>query len=166
MLWEERIRQAMIDMASRHGPAQIVTGTVTAVDESAETCEVTTADGKELDEVRLRATIDETERKGWVLLPVVGSDVLVGNIENGSEWCILMVSEVAKIHSEVGNMVVELDGEKIQISNEQESLGGLLNDLISTIRQMVFVTPAGNTTALVNDPVFQALKTRFSNLLK
>ena len=166
MLWEERIRQAMIDMASRHGPAQIITGTVKDLDETEETCTVTTVDDQEIAEVRLRATINSAESNAWILLPVVESEVLIGNIENGSEWCVLMVSEVSKIHSEVGNIVLELDGEKVQISNDQESLSGLISDLIAAIRQMVFVTPAGNTTTLINDLTFQTLQTRFKNLLK
>jgi len=166
MLWEERIRQGMIDMASRHGPAQIVTGTIKDVDETEETCTVTTVDDQEIVEVRLRATINTSEKKAWVLVPAVGSEVLIGNIENGPEWCVLMVSEVSKIRSEVTNVVLEIDGEKAQLSNDQESLSTLISDLITAIRQMVFITPNGSTTQLVNDFAFQALQTRFNNLLK
>ncbi len=166
MLWEERIRQGMIDMAGRHGPAQIVTGTIKDVDETEETCTVTTVDDQEIVEVRLRATINTSEKKAWVLVPAVDSEVLIGNIENGSEWCVLMVSEVSKIRSEVTNVVLEIDGEKVQLSNDQESLSTLISDLITAIRQMVFITPNGSTTQLVNDFAFQALQTRFKNLLK
>jgi hypothetical protein len=166
MLWEERIRQGMIDMASKHGPAQIVTGTVLDVDETQDTCTVTTVDGLEIPEVQLRATINPDEKKAWVLLPAVNSEVLIGNIENGTQWCVLMVSEITGIRSEVNNTVFEVDGEKFQLSNDQENLSTLIGDLITTIREMVFTTNVGPTIQLVNDQAFQSLQTRFNNLLK
>ena len=166
MLWEERIRQAMIDMASRHGPAQVITGTVIDVDEGEGTCTVNSVDDREIVEVRLRATINAQEKKGWILIPAVNSEVLLGNIENGTEWCILMVSVISKIRSEVNSTVFEIDGQKFQLSNDRESLSALIGDLIGAIRQMVFTTNVGPTIELVNDPAFQALQTRFNNLLK
>jgi hypothetical protein len=166
MLWEERIRQGFIDMAGRHGPAQIVTGTVQDVDETEETCTVMTVDGKVIPEVQLQATINPAQRKAWVLVPTVYSEVLIGCIENGTQWCLIMVSEITKIRSEVNNTVLEIDGERFQISNDQENLSGLIGDLITAIREMVFTTNVGPTIQLVNDPAFQSLQTRFNNLLK
>lgn len=166
MLWEERIRQAMVDMASKYGPSQIINATVVDLDAENSVCTAVTVDGVELPEVQLRANIDPAGKKAWVLFPARGSEILIGNVDNGTQWCVLMVSEISSIRSEINNAVFEIDGEKFQLSNEGENLGQLIDELFTAICNMVFTTNVGPTISLVNQPDFINLQSRFKELLK
>jgi len=100
-----------------------------------------------------------------MLLPKVGSSVLAVRVEDDDDWMVVGVDEVSKVGYYVGATIVELT-DKVHIEANSESLATLVDDLFTAIGNMVFVTPAGNTTGLINSVEFTALKTRFKQLLK
>ena len=90
-------------------------GTVSAVDESERTC-VLKVGNVEYEDVRLYGVV-KADLKGFVMLPAVGSSVVVGRIEDSNELVVLMCSEVDKILYTVGDVEILADAEKLEYKN-------------------------------------------------
>ena len=160
---EEQIREALKEMAKNHGPAVSNIAKVKSVDETEATCVLIDEDEQEFFDVRLRPVL--SGKKSFILVPKVGSYVLAVRVEDDEDWMVIACDEIEKIGYYVGDTVMELT-DKVHIEANGESLSGLIDDLFTAIGNMVFVTPSGNTTALVNTAEFTTLKTRFKQLLK
>jgi hypothetical protein len=158
-----QIREKLEEMSKMHGPAVSNIATVKSVDETKATCVLEDEDGQEILNVRLRPVLNG--KKAVMLLPKVGSSVLAVRVEDDDDWMVVGVDEVSKVGYYVGETIVELT-DKVHIEANSESLATLVDDLFTAIGNMVFVTPAGNTTGLINSVEFTALKTRFKQLLK
>ena len=91
----EDIKRELGKYAGRFAPASIITATVKAVN-SDETIIVTTGSGAEIDDVRLRSVIRNATTK-IVVTPALNSAVLIGKIEDGSEYVVVAVDEVTKV---------------------------------------------------------------------
>ncbi|MDJ0363567.1 hypothetical protein QMK33_00265 [Hymenobacter sp. H14-R3] len=130
------------------GPAQVVTGTVTAVDKAAMTCDVARDDeGADHVQVRLRAVVDGGQ-DGLVIFPKVGSNVTL----------LLLDEDTA--------LVIQYSAVEVySIRTETESLKSILSDFLDAIGQMVFTTNQGPTIKLVNAPAFAKIKQRLNGLL-
>ncbi|WP_156101326.1 hypothetical protein [Flavobacterium gilvum] len=136
---------------------------VKSVDENKATCILEDEDGQEFFDVRLRPVL--SGKKSFVLVPKVGSYVLAIRIEDDDDWMVIASDEIEKVGFEIGITKMELT-DKVHIEANGESLATLFDDLFAAIGNMVFVTPSGNTTSMVNIAEFTTLKTRFKQLLK
>lgn len=163
MATPEQIREAMKEMAKGHGPAVSNIAIVKSVDETQAVCVLIDEDDQEFYNVRLRPVL--SGNKSFILVPKVGTYVLAIRVEDDEDWMVIAADEVEKIGYYVGDSILELT-DKLNVEAGGETLGGLVNDLFAAIGNMVFVTPAGNTTALVNASEFLAIETRFKKLLK
>lgn len=163
MVTEEQIREGFKQMAKAHGPAVSNIAKVKSVDENQAICVLVDEDDQEFFNVRLRPVL--SGNKSFILVPKVGSYVLALRVEDDDDWMVVAADEVSKVGYYIGNTIIELT-DKIHIEANNESLANLMDDLFTAIGNMVFVTPSGNTTALVNAPEFTTLKTRFKQLLK
>lgn len=94
-------------------PVQVFLAVVSEVDETARTCKVKVNDNVEYEDVRLYAVVDDS-LKGFCLVPVVDSMVLVGRIGNGNELYVVSFSEVDKVLGSIGD--------KTEIAIDEESL--------------------------------------------
>ena len=144
---KERLRQALQKLNARS--FHTVVATVKSVDRQELSCDVEPLDGgADMFDVRLRAALD-TERGGLVLLPTVGSTVLVSAInDNWNFPYVAMVSEV----------------DLITVKTQQESLKTLLNDFLGAVQQLTVTTPAGPSGVPINLAAFQQLAARLNNL--
>lgn len=159
----EQIREGLKEMAKNHGPAVSNIAKVKSVDETKAICVLVDEDGQEFFDVRLRPVL--SGNKSFILVPKVGSYVLAVRVEDDDDWMVIACDEVEKVGYYVGDTIMELT-DKVKIEAGGESLANLIDDLFTAIGNMVFVTPAGNTTALMNTAEFTSLKTRFKQLLK
>jgi hypothetical protein len=144
---DERLRKALQTLHRK--PFHTIVATVTAVDRQELSCDVEPLDGgAAMFDVRLRAALDN-ERGGLVLLPAVGSTVLVSAInDNWNFPYVAMVSEV----------------DLVSVKTQQESLKTLLNDILTAIQQLTVPTPAGPSGVPINLASFQQYNARLDNL--
>jgi len=93
---QEKLNEAL---KARFGaPVQCEIATVESVDEDKASCVVTLADGTEIEDVRLKASIDEDMHDGLVQIPGVGSSVVVGLIGNDlSTRFVMLFTVVTKV---------------------------------------------------------------------
>lgn len=143
----EKIQQMLHQLTER--PTKVATGTVTAVDKTALTCDVAPDnEGAEYVNVRLRA-VEDGGQDGIILFPVVGSSVTL----------LLIDAETA--------LVVQYSAVEVYaIRTATESLKSILDDFLDAIGQMVFTTNQGPTIKLLNAPAFAAIKQRLNDLLQ
>ncbi len=128
-------------------PGQVVTGTVTAVDKDALTCDVARDDeGADHVQVRLRSVVDGGH-DGFVIFPAVGSNVTL-----------LLLDEDT-------SLVIQYSAVEVYaIRSQTESLKAILSDFLDAIQQQVFTTNQGPTIKLVNAPAFESIKQRLNGL--
>jgi hypothetical protein len=159
----EQIRERLKEMAGEHGPAVSNIAKVESVDEAKATCTLLDEDGQEFFNVRLRPVL--SGNKSVILVPKVGSYVLAIRIEDDDDWMVIAADEITKIGYYIGDTIVELT-DKVHIEANGQNMATLIEGLFTAIQNMVFVTPAGNTTAMVNIAEFVNLKAQFKQLLK
>lgn len=149
----------------RHIKHDVLAVKVTSVDTSAFTCDAV-IDGLTLYDIRLRAT-DEGTANQYVLIPKVGSWVLVQTLGNNSdEFFVAMFSEIDKAIFKTDTHTIEV-GSKIKIASSTGTLGDCLSDLIDKITTLTITTPAGIfpiTPALIA-PI-TAIKARLNTILE
>lgn len=132
---------------------------VLAVDDSVMQCRVRLVENPDLvlEGVRLRA-VDDAQDQGFVLLPKVGSSVLVAQIRNTSAYYVAMFSEVDAAR-------VLLSGGKLRVEKGGESLGKVLDDLISAILALTVTTSVGPSGTPINFLDFQNVAIRLKTIL-
>lgn len=108
-------KEAIERMIADKVPVQVITGKVKSVDESKMICDVDVTTGPDMIEVRMRAVIDGTV-KGILVVPKIGSYVLVGLINNKKQ------SAFVCGYSEVDKVRVLCD--QIELAGDQ--FGGLI----------------------------------------
>lgn len=101
---EERLRQALKSLGNI--PDGVFSATVDTV--SGEVADVTAADGTKYLDVHLKAAIDG--KGGMVVIPAVGSTVLVERIDGSNRLFIAMFSEIEEVVFNQGeNGMVKID---------------------------------------------------------
>lgn len=147
-LVDERLKEAMRALHTK--PFHTIGATVLSVDRDQLTVDVQPLDDSqaEIFDVRLRAAIDG-DKTGLVLIPVVGSTVLVSAVgDNWNSAYVAMVSEV----------------DLITIQTARESLKKWMKDLLAEVRRTTHTSPAGETKFPTNAPAFQLLENRLDDL--
>lgn len=157
---------------------------VKSVNESDLTCDVEGTDDLELYDVRLRATLDGND-DGFVLIPALGSWVLVANIGNSQgDYALLATSETTQAAFKIGQSTWLIDGDTItaqrgltavkvesdgvRIERNSVSLKTAIDALIDQIK-LITVTcaaPGAPSTPPLNFAAFDAIKIQIDNILK
>lgn len=164
-------------------PVAAFPATVNAVDEGELTCTVESPDGLELYDVRLRATLDG-DNTGIVVLPKVGSSVIVGSLGSGdNDHYVAMWSEVDKVVCLIdgASWTVEADGLVVQKGATKLEVGadgvnierggvGLKAALDALIEQIKLLTvtcgaPGSPSSPPINVAAIQAAQTQIDNIL-
>ena len=118
MKGNEEIRR-MFERRLQEAAETVFYGEVSAVDEEARTCTVVMEDIP-YENVLLYA-VENTELKGPVLIPRIGSTVLVERIAN-DRYFVAMFSEVAKVLLTIGeNTTVEVSEECVRIQSGEKT---------------------------------------------
>ncbi len=106
----EKVRQSVRDLG-RADAYEIYNGKVSAVDEGATTCDVDIDEGVTVFDVRLRVVI--TDDTGMWVLPKVGSDVIIGQVENGTDYEVIKTSEIDKVFIKIGDNSIVMDATEL-----------------------------------------------------
>jgi hypothetical protein len=153
---EREIIRAGIRKLGNADAIEIYVGNVESIDENNLTCKVKLNLEVSIPDVRLKATIDGD--KGFYVLPKKGSQVIVGELEGGVDYCLLQASEIDKVIFKIGNITFEADKDKIvmnggnnygmvkvkELTQKMNAIETKLNNLISLCKaQKVTLAPSG-----------------------
>jgi len=128
-------------------------------------CNCSPVDGAAaINDVRITADFDNENK--WVLVPKVGSLVVV-SFFNKDLGFVSMVNEVSEVLYKNGDTVFRVD-DKFLLAKGEENLLKLMQDLLDAILEEKHMTNTGPTISLTPDSVtkYEGIKTRFNNLLK
>lgn len=123
-------------------------------------------DGLEIDEVRLKAAINDNENK-LIIEPAIDSIVLIGSLTNDlKDLAVLRVDEVSRvIYKQDGlDILIDSTDKKISVANETVSVYGLFQSLVDLLKQFKVYTPAGPSGTPLPDTI--AAITAFENAFK
>jgi hypothetical protein len=145
-----------------------ISGVVTSV--GSEVCSVQVSKDLVLTDVKLKATISESENF-VMLVPKVGSDVLLlsltGDLKN---LCVIKVNEAEKIHYQQDGLEVIIDSNdgKVSVKNDQTSLVTILSSLASLLKALKVMTNDGPSGVPLPDTqtAIAQFETDFNQILK
>ncbi len=158
------IKEQLGKFAAERGPSTIINATVVYVDETNSSVTVKLDSGLELDDVRLRSVIKAGNKV--VLLPAVGTNILIGKIEGSDDYVVIAVEEIDKIVYIVGTVKFEVDANGILIQKGTETFKKIVDDLIAQIKLIVVPTNVGPSGNPLNALAFDAIQTRADNLFR
>ncbi|MFC0344056.1 hypothetical protein [Epilithonimonas hispanica] len=156
----DKLKQTINELIKGNIPIQTVWVTVSEVDWEERTMTAVGID----DEVEF---FDVLLGLGSVdLKPKIGSDCLIGIIENQSTSSfILTANELEEIDVVVEECQLNIN-KGFLLKKENETLAKLMSDLLKEIQKMKFTTNTGSTILLVNKPQFLEIENRFKDFLK
>ena len=128
-------------------------------------CDCSPVDGDAaIKDVRITADFDNANK--WVLVPKVGSLVVV-SFFNKDVGFVSMVNEVSEVLYKNGGTVFRVD-DKFLLASSSENLLTLMQDLIQAMIDEKHMTNVGPTISLTPDSLtrYEGIKTRFESLLK
>lgn len=181
---KEELKNAMHRFVQNRQTVTVFPAQVRSVNESDLTCDVEGPDELELYDVRLRATVDGND-DGFVLVPDIGSWVLVANIGNSQgDYSVLATSETTKaafkigqstwlidsdtITAQRGQTAVKVENDGISIERNAQSLKAALDALIEQIK-VITVTcaaPGAPSSPPLNLAAFDVIKAQIGQILK
>lgn len=143
-------------------------GVVTEV--TGETCKVKLVSGLEIDDVRLKATVNE-ETNFVLVTPEVGSDVLLlsgdGSLDNVS---VIKIDKVSKFAYTQSGLTIEADSndKKVLVKNDDTNLYELFDKLTTILKEFKVFTPVGPSGTALTPVVLKIneFETKFKQLLK
>jgi hypothetical protein len=164
---KEQIRKGLITLAGKHGPLQTVLAKVVSVDETEMTCELIDdedEDGLEMYDVRLKPVL--TTDESLVMIPAVGSWVLVTRVEEDEDWLVIACEKVDKWRVTVGASVLEVTQDGFSFKQGATSLKTVMDDLLDGIMALTVPTNVGPSGTPLNLTTFQQVKTQLDQILK
>ena len=161
----EIVRKAIKEIAGKQDIV-MMSGTVEAVDENNRTCDVLPNDGSSLIyDVWLQGLTGLED--GMVVIPAKDSKAVVGMLDKHNA-VLLSVSVVDKLIIKIDGQDIELDKSGLKWVVQQNSLKGLIDELISILTNFQLSTNMGLTIAVAPHIVtrLNTLKTNFGKLVK
>lgn len=141
---------------------------VVSVDKEKGTC-IVSDDEIEYTDVQLSSVVDGQKNK-FYLFPAVGSSILVSPInEDLKRLYVEAYSEIESLDLQIKAVQFKVTESGFLLKKENETLKGLISDLLTAIENMSFLVTTtsgtGNTTTLVNATQFSSVKNRFNQFL-
>ncbi|WP_281233510.1 hypothetical protein [Flavobacterium gelatinilyticum] len=160
-----QIKRALIE-ALGFNPNLPMTAEVVSVENT--TCTVKLDSGLQISDVRLCATISESEDL-FVMIPQIGSEViLLSQTGELSGLMVIKVDNYDSISYKKGDFEFLIDGVtgKVTLKNGSVNFGSLVSSLITEISSAVIVTPAGRGSIAPKTKLkLQDLDTKFKSIL-
>ena len=133
-LVNEQIKEQLGDFAGRVGPKVILPATVMTVNDD-DTIAVEFSDGSTVDDARLKSIVKQGNK--MILIPVIGSIVSVGRIENSDEFIVVAVSEVSEIVYEVDSLKYSANALGFLIQKGDDTLRDALVQIIEAMEPVI-----------------------------
>lgn len=156
--FDELFKQAVNLSRKKKGKFTLSMGTVKAIE--GDTCTV-----DDLEDVRLNAIIQDLESQ-FTIYPKLGSQVVIGRLENEDNAFVIGVSEIEKVIIKIGDQLFEMKDGKFAIKTGNISLKSILNDGFDQLNKAIIMTPSGPGAFSAQDKaVFTDLKDKTNQLL-
>ena len=136
--------------------------------------------GGSFDDARLKSVIKDGNK--FLLIPKVGSVVLVAKIENSDEYVVIAVEEITEHRINIDNVKFIVDDQglstainavEFNISEDgflvrkgEETLKRIFDDLFKAIEKITVNTNVGPSSIPINVASFEAIKLRVANFLQ
>lgn len=137
-----KIKRALLEALGLN-PNLAITAEVVSIQNN--TCTVKLVSDLVLTDVRLCATVNESQ-DSFVVVPKTGSEVvLMSQTGTLSGLMVIKVDAVESITYKKGAFEFKVDGttQKVTLKKENVNFGGLVSDLIQEISNAIILTPAG-----------------------
>jgi len=121
-------------------------------------------DDKPMEDVRLNATVKLGD--GVVITPVVGSVVLITNIDGGKYFVSQFSGIERVVFSDVSGFECVIENGTISVKNKGYSLRRAFDDIISAIGKLTVTTGVGPSGTPINIAEFQSVGQKLNNFLK
>jgi hypothetical protein len=93
--------------------------------------------------------------------PEIGSKVLIGKIENqDANFFLINARAIVEFQFKSGNALIKLNPSGLTVSNQNENLKKVLNDMIDELNKIIVVQGTS-----INVPAMQAIKQRLNTVL-
>ena len=135
-LLQEQIRQQFQDFSGKHGPVIIEQGTVTAVNDD-DTIAIELSSGATDDEVRLKSVVKDGGKV--ILVPLVGSVVLVGLIGNSKQRVVLVVDEISEVLYIIDGVTFSSNSAGFLLQNGDDTLKDAITLIIEAVQKIAIV---------------------------
>lgn len=156
--FDQLFQQAVQGSRKKQGKFTLSVGTVKAVEN--DTCTV-----DDFEDVRLNAIIDDLESQ-FTVYPKIGSQVVIGRLENEDNAFVLGVSEIEKVIIKIADLVFEMKDGKFKISSGNVSLKSILDKGFEQLSKAIIMTPSGpGKFSAADKTVFEDLKSKTNQLL-
>lgn len=132
----EQIKEQLGRFAQQYGPSVIMPAIVTAVNED-DTVSVQFLEGGVIDDCRLKSIVKGGDK--FVLVPVVGSVVLIARVDNSDEYYVCAVHEITDFICAIDNTTFKQSGKGFQISKGSDSIREALELIIESVQAVVVV---------------------------
>lgn len=159
----EDIKDELGKFSSRFGPKIILPATVRAINND-DTIAIEFSDDSTVDDARLKSVIKDGNKV--LLIPKVGSIVLVAKIENSDEYLVVAVEEITEQRIQIGTVTFKITDEGFLIQKGGETLKKIFDDLLEEIKKLTVNTNVGPSSVPINILAFETIKTRVNNFLQ
>jgi len=130
----EQIKAGLSLFAGKYGPATILPATVTAMNAD-DTIAVEFSDASSVDDVRLKSIVAAGNKV--ILIPKVGSIVLVGSIENSDEYVVLAVHEIDEVQMLIDNVIYKVDANGFLFQKDNDTLKQVIQLIIEAVQAII-----------------------------
>ncbi|KAA2245488.1 hypothetical protein F0L74_05895 [Chitinophaga agrisoli] len=130
----EEISNRLAEFASKFGPTAIVQAKVTAVNND-DTIAVVFLEGGSVNDCRLKAIIKDGNKV--ILIPAVGSIVLVGRIDNSDDYVVIAVHEISEIVQLVGGAKYSHNADGFLFKKDGDDLLSVFEMIIESVLKIV-----------------------------
>ena len=162
---DAKLLEAMRNLIKSKKSTLIIPAKVISI-EGDNTCTVEDLNDLQIEDVRLRATIEESENN-LVIKPKVGSYVLIANLVQSEEWVVISWSEVDQIEFTVDTVDFKINNDGYLIKKDGISLKSAIESLITQVKAItVPVAAAPGTSGIpVNALAFDTVQNQFNQIL-
>lgn len=137
---DEDIKRGFAAFAGKHGPKTIIPAVVTAVNDDT-TIAVDFSDGTDVPDCQLKSVVKNGNQV--LFIPVVGSSVLVGSIENSSDYVVIAVDEISEMLVVIDDVKYSINDDGILIKKDDDTLRDALTLLIESVQQIIVIQGRG-----------------------
>lgn len=157
-LVDEQIKNELGRFSGKYGPAAIVPAVVKAINAD-DTIAIEFSDESTVDDARMKSVVADGNKV--LLIPKVGSVVLVGAIENSSEYVVLSVHEVTEFKTEIDDVTYSMNATGFLLQKQNDTLNSALIDLIEAVEPIIVIEGRN-----LNRVKLQSAKNKINNLLR
>ena len=154
----QQIKDQLGEFSKQFGPAAIMPAVVTAVNADS-TVSVEFSDGSTVEDVRLKSIVKEGNQ--FLLIPKIGSCVLIGKIQNSDEYVLLVVDEITEVKSVIDSVTQSIDTAGFLFQKGTDTLKDALVTFVEAVEAIV-VIEGRNPDRLK----LAAAKTKIQNILR